>query len=131
MKHEIKNTTTLKKLLWLDFFLGCTTAVVGLIFFDRLMTFLGLATRLIITISAITLVYSIAALILATQKNTSIPLLRALIFANWLWSGISVALAFFHLEQATALGQAFLILQILVVGALAYLEGLQVIRKSI
>lgn len=86
---------------------------------------MGIASNLIVVISAITLLYSIVALILTIQKDISIPLLRTLIYANWLWVVVSIVLSFFHFEKATAFGQAFLILQIVVVAGLAYFEGVK------
>jgi hypothetical protein len=46
-------------------------------------------------------------------------------YANWIWTAISTILLFFHFATATAFGLTFLILQIFVVGGLAYLEGKQ------
>lgn len=115
------------KILWLDFLLGSTTAIIGLLFLNLMSNLLGLSRHLLLFISLITLLYAIVACILATQKNVSIPLLRALVFANWFWAILSTVLLFFHFENATIFGQIFLALQIFVVGGLAYLEGNQLI----
>lgn len=128
MRYKIKNQPVLNKLLWLDTFLGGVTALLGLLFFKPLTNLLGLSTDLILTISIITLLYAMVAVTLAVQKSTAIPLLRVLVKANWVWTGISVVLFFMHYEHATSLGIAFLILQIVAVGGLAYLEGNQIIK---
>ena len=99
-----------------------------LAFFNSLTHLLGLPTNLIKIISIVTLMYSIVALILATQKNISIPLLRLLVNANWVWTIISVILFFIHFNQAEMMGVIFLILQVIGVGALAYLEGNQILK---
>ena len=127
MVYTIKDTLFLKKILWLDTIMGLTTAILGLAFFNSLTHLLGLPTNLIKIISIVTLMYSIVALILATQKNISIPLLRLLVNANWVWTIISVILFFIHFNQAEMMGIIFLFLQIFVVGGLAYLEGNQIL----
>lgn len=128
MVFQIKNQQVLHKILWLDTFLGGATAFLGLLFSKPLTKLLGLATDLIVTVSVITLVYAMVACTLAVQKPTSIPLLRLLVKANWMWTGISVVLLFIHYDHATNLGIAFLIMQIVAVGGLAYLEGNQIIK---
>lgn len=128
MKYSIKNPLFLKKILWLDALMGSMTAIIGLIFFNSLTHFWGLPKNLILIISCVTLVYAIVALILAIQKNISIPLLRLLVNANWLWTIISVILFFIHFNQAEIMGVAFLVLQVFVVGGLAYLEGNQILK---
>lgn len=128
MKYTVKNTIVLKKLLWLDFTLGFITAFIGLLFFRSLAIFLGLTNNLLFIISIFNLIYSCVAFTLTQQKNTSLPLLRTLIYANWFWTGISTALLFFHFKDANIFGQLFLVLQIIVVGTVAYLEGNQLTR---
>ncbi|OSZ77308.1 hypothetical protein CAP36_12935 [Chitinophagaceae bacterium IBVUCB2] len=131
MKYQIKNLSALKKLLWLDFALGFITAIIGLLFYSSLAKMFGLTGNLVFTLAIVNLLYSIFAFSLATQKNVSISLLRILIYANWVWTAISVLLLFLHFENATNLGRIFLVLQIPVVGLLAFLEGNQVIRRSL
>ena len=126
MTYSVKDTLFLKKILWIDAFMGSITAIIGLVFFNWLTYFLGLPKNLIIVISSITLIYAIVALALAVQKNISIPLLRLLVNANWVWTFISVILFFIHFNQAEVMGVIFLILQVFVVGGLAYLEGDQI-----
>lgn len=129
MVYAISHLPTLRKLLWLDTCLGGITALAGLIFSKKLTGFLGLTERFILVVSAITLCYAIVAFYLATQRTVSIPLLRLLIMANWLWALISTVLLLMHFESATIFGKIFLALQIVVVGGLAYLEGKQLTRQ--
>jgi hypothetical protein len=128
MQYRIKNSPFLRKILWLDALMGSSTAIVGLIFFNWLTDFLGLSSNFIKIVSAITLLYAFFALFLAIQKNTPIPLLRLLVNANWIWAIISVFLLFIHAHQATNFGVIFLILQIFIVGGLAYLEEKQILK---
>jgi hypothetical protein len=129
MKYSIKNSTVLKQILWADTTLGVTTAIIGLIFTITLSSLLGLPLSLIKVICTITFIYAIVAFILANQKQVSIPLLRTLVYANWGWTIVSAILLLFHFEHATILGIIFLILQIIVVGILAYVEGKQIIKN--
>lgn len=130
MSYTIKNQRTLRKILWLDTSLGGLTAVSGLLFLIALTGLLGLKINFILTVSTITLVYASVALILALQKSTSVRLLRLLVFANWLWTFVSIILLFIHYNSATHLGVTFLIIQVIVVGGLAYLEGTQIVKKQ-
>ncbi|NML20862.1 hypothetical protein HHL16_08250 [Pseudoflavitalea sp. G-6-1-2] len=117
------NTVSLRKLLWADFILGGSTAVTGLAFSQSLTGILGFSLNFILIVSGITLLYALVALILANQKKISAGLLSILMRANWIWALISVGLVIAYFEEATILGRVFLILQVLVVGGLAYLEG--------
>lgn len=129
MDYTIKDLKFLKELLWLDTLLGGLTASSGLYFSTPLTDILGLNTTLILTISIITLIYATVAFILANQRNISVSLLRTLVMANWFWTIVSIGLLFMHIDTATLFGTIFLILQILVVGGLAYFEGNQIVKK--
>lgn len=119
------STASLRKLLWADFILGGSTALIGLAFCSALTGILGFSSNFILIVSGITLLYAIVAFILANQKKISAKLLAILMWANWIWALISVGLAIVYFEEATMLGRIFLVLQVLVVGGLAYLEGKQ------
>jgi hypothetical protein len=119
-----------KQLLWADFFLGFFTGAAGLILYSMLTSFLGLPTWLIIVIAAVTFLYSILAFILARQPEPSQPLLRVLVYANCIWTLVSVVLIFLFIGGATIFGAIFLVLQVLVVGGLAWLEGRHLQRVS-
>jgi hypothetical protein len=123
MKNQMRNIPLLKKVLWADNLLGGGTAIAGLLLYPVLTEFLGLPANLIVVIASVTLGYALLALRLAVQSTPSILLLRMLIYANWLWTIISVALLIFYFNEATLFGVAFLILQVVVVAVLAYLEG--------
>lgn len=112
----------MKRVLWADCLLGGGTAVIGLLWYQALAIFLGLPANLIVIIAAVTMTYALLALSLAFQSAPSILLLRVLIYANWVWTIISIMLLIFYFRDATIFGAAFLILQVLVVGMLAYLE---------
>ncbi len=129
MQHRIRDVQILLKILWVDFIMGATTGLLGLVFYSFFTSFLGLPKNIVIWISAITLLYSLFALKLATMKTPSIPQLRILIFANWAWTIISLGVITFHFSDATLFGEIFLILQIIIVGGLAWLEGNQ-LEKS-
>lgn len=128
MKHQIRNITVLKKVLWADVLLGGSTALAGLIWHVWLAAFLGLPVKLVLVIAAVTLAYALLALSLAIQSRPFIPLLRALICANWVWTVISLGMLIFYFSGATPFGVLFLILQVAVVGGLAYFEGRHVVK---
>lgn len=123
MKYQIKNIPLLKKVLWADTIAGGGTAVAGLLLYSLLVEFLGLPANLIVIIAAVTLVYALLALRLALQNTPSTLLLKVLVYANWVWTLISVALLIWYISVATVFGVTFLVLQVVVVGMLAWLEG--------
>jgi hypothetical protein len=123
MKYQIRDIPLLKKVLWADSLLGVGTALVGLFWYSVLDDFLGLPANLIVIIASVTLGYGLLAVSLALQSTTSILFFRLLIYANWVWAIISVALLIVYIKEATLFGAAFLILQVVVVAILAYLEG--------
>ena len=126
--YRIGDERALRNILWADTTLGTFTALVGLAFAPRLSLLFGLSSSLIVAISLVTLVYGVGAFALAVQKPLSAPLVRVLVGANWSWTAVSAVLLVLHATTATVLGLAFLALQILVVGGLAYLEGRQLVR---
>jgi hypothetical protein len=126
--YTINDPVLLKKILWLDATAGGITAVLGLLLSRIFSQLFGLEHQVLIIIASITLIYALVALYLVSQAIIPITLLRILIYANWIWAIISIVLLYFHFSKATTLGLLFLILQILVVGALAYLEGRQIVK---
>jgi hypothetical protein len=129
MPYKISNPNILKKILWLDALAGGTTAIFGLILSQAISHLFGIAHHLFFIIVSITLVYAIVAFYLAIQKIIPVTLLRILVYANWVWTIISVFLLYFHFRTATTLGLLFLVLQIIVVGGLAYFEGRQIVQQ--
>ena len=119
----------LKQILWLDTVVGGLTAIVGLTQYGLLTPILGLPTPLTLLISGVTLLYAVVAFVLVNQGSPSIVPLQLLIKANWLWSFISLVLFIIYHPMATPIGITFLVLQVVVVGVLAYVEGRQVVRK--
>lgn len=130
MKYTIRNTATLKKILWIDFLFGSTAGVAGIVFADFFAAFLGIPDLHVVIISAVTLLYAIGALILARQEKINITLLLVQIYANGFWTIISVGLLVFHFSNATIPGLIYLVLQVIVVGALAVLEGMQLVKRK-
>lgn len=119
----MKDLPLLKKILWADSLLGGSTAVVGLLWFRTSAVFLGLPVNIVAMIAVVTLAYALLAVSLALQRQPSVLQLRALVYANWLWTITSVVLLIFYISGTTLFGTAFLILQVVVAGMLAYLEG--------
>lgn len=116
----------LRKILWFDVFVGGFSAIIGLIFTEFFSKLFGLPFNLLLIISIITFIYSSFALFLVNQKIISLTLTKVLINANWFWTIISIILFFIYFSEAKFLGIIYLILQIIIVGALAYFEGKQI-----
>lgn len=130
MPFIIKNSRALRQILWLDFILGGSTALIGIFFSAPLTGILGFSLQFIYTVSIITGIYALLALRLALQTLISPRLLRALIIANCIWAVISIGLLFFYFSTATILGKIFLILQVLAVAGLAIMENKQIKETS-
>ena len=129
MDYQIKNAIVLNKILWIDFTMGASLGLIGLLFSDFFAPIFGLNNRLILWISVITVMYSIIAFRTVIIQPVAIRLLRLLIAANWAWTFIGLGIIAFHFRDATFLGQLFLLLQIVIVGGLAWLEGNQLQKK--
>lgn len=127
MTYSIKDIRVLKQLLWLDCILGAVNGLVGLCFYTFFSQFFQIPADLMLGVSTITFLYAIFSFSLALKKDPAVQYVRLLVYANWAWVFISCFLIYFHIEQANLLGKIFLLLQVLVVGALAYFEGKQVI----
>jgi hypothetical protein len=125
MKYAIKNTALLKKILWLDFFLGISTSLLGLVFYSFFSQLFYLNEVFVLVVSIITFLYACFAFLLAKQKAPCIYLVRILIIANFIWAFISIAFMFYHFNTASILGKGYLFLQIIFVGLLALLENNQ------
>jgi hypothetical protein len=125
MNQNKRERKTLKKILWIDFLLGFVAGIVGIIFYRLLANLMNIPGDHLIVISLVTILYSVYAFYLAKQKEVSLSLVRLLINANWFWAIISLATLMHHSDSATAFGLVYLVLQILVVAALAFWEGKQ------
>jgi hypothetical protein len=128
--YTINDPVLLKKILWLDATAGGITAVLGLLLSRIFSQLFGLEHQVLIIIASITLIYALVALYLVSQAIIPITLLRILVYANWIWTVISVFLLYFHFGRATMFGLIFLALQIIVVGLLAYFEGKQIAKAQ-
>ncbi len=129
-KVQIHDERFLRRVLWADTTLGSLTALVGLFFPARLVDLFGMPLGLIIVIAVVTLAYAVTALTIAVQTSFPVLSVRVLVWANWFWAAVSTVLLLRHFAAATVLGVAFLVLQIFVVGGLAYIEGRQIVRQT-
>ena len=113
----------LSSLLWIDFSLGFIAGVTGLIFFNSLEGILKIPGGIIMTISVVTVLYSLLALFSAQRISSGERLIKSLVIANWLWAVVSVVLLFLYYSNASVFGKLYLVLQIAAVAGLAYFEG--------
>ncbi|MGE0488549.1 MAG: hypothetical protein AB7S38_04990 [Vulcanimicrobiota bacterium] len=113
----------IRKLLFLDFVMGFSTAVLGFPFVNPLAQLLGLPLNLLSVVLVANLVYSLTALSIYRKQPTSLELFRRLVQANWLWTIVSIAMLGLYATTAKPLGLVFLVLQVVIVGGLSYVEG--------
>lgn len=123
MRRALNDIPRLRKVLWADVFLGGTTGIAGLALYGWWSRFLGLPVKLVLIIAAVTGLYALLALSLAIMKPIQGRKVRWLVIANWIWTAVSVGLLLYYFNAATVFGKLFLVLQIIVVGGLAWLEG--------
>ncbi|WP_129717250.1 hypothetical protein [Pedobacter sp. SYP-B3415] len=123
MTYYVHSVASLRKILWADSILGGITAIVGITLAKLAGRFLGLPVAVVFAIAVITLLYALLAFSLAIQKRPPVLRLVFLIRANWFWTGVSIFLLIRFISGCTVYGAIFLILQVLVVGLLALLEG--------
>lgn len=122
MGVETRNDT-LKKLLWLDTFMGASVGLAGLLLYRPAAIFLGFTECFVLLVSAITFLYACMACFLATRKTIPLRPLKLLIYANAFWAVVSIILIFLYFNEATLYGRIFLVLQVLVVGGLGWAEN--------
>lgn len=130
MNHQIVDIFRLKKVLWADTLLGGVTGIAGVAGQAFWSGFLGLPQKLVLAVSVITSLYAVVAFGLALQNPVRVRLLQCLVNANWAWAGVSILLMLSYWQAATIWGAAFLLLQIIVVAALGWLEGLHIVRAG-
>ncbi|WP_341835291.1 hypothetical protein WJU16_20585 [Chitinophaga pollutisoli] len=123
MRRALNDIPRLRKILWADVFLGGATGIAGLALYGWWSAFLGLPVKLVLIIAAVTGLYALLALSLAIMKPIQGRKVRWLVIANWIWTAVSVGLLLYYFSGATVFGKLFLVLQIVVVGGLAWLEG--------
>jgi uncharacterized protein with PQ loop repeat len=114
---------SIRRLLWIDFIMGGVNGILGIIFCNFLRALFEIPSNIIMMISVVTLLYALVACILAQGKTLNVKLTKALILANWIWVLVSLVLIYLFIAEASVLGRVFLLLQVIVVGGLAYLEG--------
>ncbi len=130
MRTSLHDTPRLRKLLLADAFIGGGTAIAGLALYGWWSRMLGLPERLVLLIAAVTGLYALLALCLVLMKPLRWRPVRWLVVANWIWTVVSVGLLWHYGSGATFFGKVFLVLQILVVGGLAWLEGRHIRQKT-
>lgn len=113
----------LRKVLWLDAFLGLSFGIVGLNFLEAAAALLGFPLLLARLIALANLGYGLTAMILASRRQLSVSGAGKMVIANGIWAGISVVLCWQYFGLATLPGRLFLVGQIPVVGGLSLLEA--------
>ena len=112
----------LRRVLWADALSGSGTAVLHLALAGALSTLLGLPGALLSASGMLLLLYVALAGALALQATPSRTLLGVLVFGNFAWALACLALLFGGLVSPTPLGQAYLVVQAVVVLVLAELQ---------
>jgi hypothetical protein len=113
----------LRKILLADAFIGGTTGIAGLALYGWWSRLLGLPERLVLLIAAVTGLYALLAASLVLMKPIRARAVRWLVIANWTWTVVSIGMLLYYSSGATLFGKTFLVLQVVIVGGLAWLEG--------
>lgn len=130
MSIALNDIPGLRKLLWADAFIGGGTGIAGLALYGWWSGFLGFPEKLVLLIAAVTGLYALMALSLAIMKPIRGRMVRWLVIANWVWTAVSVGMLGYYFGGASVFGKIFLVLQIVVVGGLAWTEGRHLDKKA-
>lgn len=112
-----------EEILKIDFTLAFFTGLIGIVFYKNLIEPTGLSTNFIVIVSLFHLLYAFYSGTLLITKSNSNRTFKLLILANWFWMIVSIVLLFLFWNEVKILGQLLLIVQVLVLGVLAYVEG--------
>lgn len=124
-KAQVLDKRSTKGIIRLDFLMALSTGIIGVVFCLRLESILGLSTEFIVIVSAFHLIYSCYSGYLYFKKEIIESKVRLLIYANMFWTIVSIVLLIIYWNSALILGKALLVLQVLVLGGLAYFEEKQ------
>lgn len=124
------STTTIKKFLLLDGFGAIVSAVLLGIILVKLEKHFGIPRNTLYLLAALPCLFSLYDFYsyFFVKKNLG-SFLRVIAIANLLYCCLSLALAFHHREVLTTLGWAYIIVEIIIVTALALIE-LKVAKKD-
>lgn len=84
---------------------------------------LGIPRTVLVTMALVNLTYGAFSYSLARQPEASRRRVRALVVANFAWTGVCVGLAAFFADPGSWLGAGYILAEALFVGALAAVEA--------
>ncbi len=113
----------IRPLLWFDCAAGGVAGVAMLALSGLLAPLFGVPRALLVTTALVNLAYGAFSFSLARQTEAPRRLVRALIVANFAWTGVCVVLAAFLAGPGSWLGAGFVLAEGLLVGALAAVEA--------
>ena len=113
----------LRSLLWFDCLAGGVAGAAMLALSGVLAPLFGVPRGLLVTTALVNLAYGAFSFSLARQEAAPVRLVRALIVANFTWTGVCLGLATYVAGPGSWLGVAFIVGEGLFVGGLAALEA--------
>lgn len=112
-----------RRILWFDCTAGAVGGIVMLLVSGWLAPHFGLPHRVLVTTAAFNLAYAAFSFSLAMSRAPSRGLLKTLVFANFAWTAVCIAIAARYASMESVLGVVYILLEGLVVGALAAFEA--------
>jgi hypothetical protein len=110
------------RLLRIDSLGALSVGVMVLLLSNYLTLWLGLPQSSILFMGIVNIAYGCYSLSLLVRTKRPLSLITVLVIANLLWALLCVLRAALFAQTATPLGIAYLLLEALYVGGLAYLE---------
>ncbi|MES2644307.1 MAG: hypothetical protein V4850_32780 [Myxococcota bacterium] len=117
------NRLPIRSLLWFDCAAGGVAGVVMLALSGLLAPLFGIPHAVLVTTALANLAYGAFSYSLARQPEAPRRHVRALVLANFAWTGVCVALAAIFAGPGSWLGAGYLLAEGLFVGALAAVEA--------
>ncbi len=89
----------------------------------RLEYLIGIPTNTLYTLAAFPILFALFDLVCMRRKPTEqVRLLRVIAFANLSYCVLSLVLAFYHKDTVTSLGWTYVVVEVAIVSALAFIE---------
>lgn len=112
-----------RRILWVDCTAGAIGGIVMLLVSGWLAPHFGLPHGVLLTTAAFNLAYAAFSFSLALSRAPSRALLKTLVVANFAWTVVCIVIAARYASAQSVLGVVYILLEGLVVGALAAVEA--------
>ena len=113
----------IRSLLWFDCIAAGVAGVAMLALSGLLAPLFGIPRAVLVTLALVNLAYGAFSYSLARQPEAPRRRVRALVVANFAWTGVCLGLAAFFAGPGSWLGAGYMLAEALFVGALAAVEA--------